>query len=188
MFQKPLLDKGKVAFAALILTFFSGAVLAGFLALGVGNPTRAGDMFIELTMPPAEETRPHNRSIYVFRIVNKTKRVTLEASAINESINGSSWGFLIASSASSVTLLVDNWGYISTVAGLSPQWRPFVHAQPKRNKLYLHLDGEGWATYRINDEIAWEGEIDAGVRAISVILYDQPRLTWEYIRVYGEAS
>lgn len=188
MFQNRLLDKGKVAFAVLLLTLFCGFMLMLLLIFGLGDPPRAGGLISEFTVLPTESVSTLEDSIDIFRIVNTKESVTLEASAINKSTKGSSWGFLIVSSTSSVTLLVDHTGYVSAVAELSPLWRPFVHVEQQRNRLYLFLDGAGQATYRINDEIAWEGQIDAGHHEISIIVYGEPHLDWEYIRVYGETS
>lgn len=50
-------------------------------------------------------------------------------------------------------------GYFSVTASL-PDWVPFVHISRESNRLYLHVDESGHMTFRINEEIAWQGNLE----------------------------
>lgn len=61
---------------------------------------------------------------------------------------------------------VDPHGYLSY--GPTPDWRPFPHVQPGTNRLMLQVDADGRALWRVNDEIAWRGQIEA-VSSVGVL-------------------
>jgi hypothetical protein len=68
--------------------------------------------------------------------------------------------------ADEYVFLVDPHGYLSY--GPMPDWRPFLHVQPGTNRLLLQVDADGQAIWRVNDEIAWRGQIEA-VSSVSAL-------------------
>lgn len=49
-------------------------------------------------------------------------------------------------------------GYFSVTA-FAPDWIPFLHISRESNWLYLHVNESGHMTFRINEEIAWQGNL-----------------------------
>ncbi|GEM_PF-6057617 len=54
-------------------------------------------------------------------------------------------------------------GYYSVTEQPEPDWKEFIHIKHTDNTLYLRVNINGEAVFRINEEIAWIGMLNRGI-------------------------
>jgi hypothetical protein len=155
--------------AALIALVVGGFILTALLALGMADPPRIGSLQWQADSPP-EGPMPLPTAF------------TLELTARNDGPADSAWGIQFEQS---LTILIDNQGYVSVSADGVLHWAEFPHIRPNAsNQLYLHVEANGAATLRINHEIAWVGVVNA--QSWTVANHSQPALIWDNVALYHE--
>lgn len=167
---------------------FCGGLLAAVLQLGAANPPYAGMIVHQVSGVVDLEAVQKQSLSDSFRIVIHKTPMTVEALATTNA-ESAVWGFTFRA-ASTVILrcvLLDTQGYVSvTHTCLRPRWFPFVHVTPSANRLYLHLDGAGGLTVRINDEVVWRDPIlISQTTIIDFLTYTPPAIKIHFIRVYS---
>lgn len=182
--------KWRIAIVSLAVLLLAGTVLIVLIAAGIGNPPRAANLTFSAANPEAIGAPMQSGGFthYPGTLLD-TLPATLILQATQRGETESAWGIWLETSANEppLYLLIDGQGY--TAAGMLPEleWRQFIHLRPDTNTLYLHIDAERHATFRINDEIAWTGSLADG-QAIhwGIALQNNPRLEWHAIRVYTD--
>ena len=172
-----------VTFTAIII---GGVILVVLLAAGLADPPRAGPLRWQAESPQdwtAEHADP-DLTLYAAP-VDLPPVFTLELTAANSGPPESAWGVVFEGSGQRLTILIDNQGYVSVSSDNRPHWAEFLHSHPKQiNKLYVNVASGGVATLRLNDEVAWEGVIDA--THWSVAEYRQSAVHWGHMMLYYE--
>jgi hypothetical protein len=109
--------------------------------------------------------------------------ITIEVAAETSNHGQSAWGLWLRSLTGLHTFRLRADGYWSML--LNGGWQQFIHIQPGENMLYLHIDPQGNAAFRINDEIAWTGNILPDLLEWGVIYDTNAPINWHYIRLYA---
>lgn len=131
--------------------------------------------------------------------------INIELSAENTGSSDSAFGFWLNDSGRTFYTLVNRQGYMSTNWNIAPEWALFQHVKSEgENQLSLHVDADGTAIVRINDEISWQGILTPSVELLAnngdlalsalddngtswgVAIYDQGEINWHSIEVYAE--
>jgi hypothetical protein len=170
-----------IGLAALVI---GGVILMLLLAGGLADPPRVGSLRWQVDAPGNWPITAINAEIrYQQAPVPLPDSFTLELSAQNSGLDDSAWGIWLDQAHQSFIILVDNQGYYAITAD-QPDWAQFRHIRRDAiNSLYLHVQSDGTATLRINNEIAWEGPLDAA--AWGIALYRQPQLSWGGMALYS---
>src|SRR5690606_18055526 len=182
-----------VVVATLVLTVVGGIGLTIILANGAANPPRAAVLIREMiddamlsafgSIGDVELHGEESPLIAPF---------TIEMNASNNGASDSAWGIWlrvldrenIQDWSQWWVWLVDNQGYMSTDQPLS--WSEFLHIHPRNeNTLSLQIEATGTTTFRINNEVAWTGELPAEHFQWGIAYYHNPQLIWGGIRLFG---
>jgi hypothetical protein len=167
---------------ALLAVLLGGAGLTLALALGLADPPHAGRITYQTDVLDTQAGRLVDVVLYGLPEL-PAMPFTLEAEAANGVGGGAAWGVWLRADGADRVLLVDNRGYmLTTLDSVEPQWREFMHIQPPRNQLYLHVEN-GLATFRINRELVASIPVNT-VEAVGLALHGDPRLTWEQITLH----
>lgn len=182
-----------VVVATLVLTVVGGIGLTIILANGAANPPRAAVLIREMiddsmlsAVGSIGDVELHGEESPLIA------PFTIEMNASNNGASDSAWGIWlrvldrenIQDWSQWWVWLVDNQGYMSTDQPLS--WSEFLHIQPRNeNKLSLHIEATGTTTFRINNEVAWTGELPAEHFQWGIAYYHNPQLIWGGIRLFG---
>jgi hypothetical protein len=190
--QSVLPAKWRLVLLALALTLIVGAALTTILSVGAADPPRAANLALNLRS--ADELAPAGAfdGARLFALpVELALPLTVELEASSSGAAGSVWGIWLRvsdqdGSVRDLPMLVDQNGYV--VAALaSPifQHFQFIHLRPGSNRLYLHVDQNGTAVFRINDEIFAAVPLPATtVLAVGLALDGDPTLDWKSIKIY----
>ena len=159
------------------------------LALGAADPPRAGARQWQTGSTSAWPLlRQHGDSLlYDAPVQRPTLPFTLELSAVNTGAPDSAWGIWLQTEAGQVKILVSNEGYFSVSDDEQPLWQQFIHLRPgTANKLYLHYAApDAPAVLRLNDEIAWQGDLaPAPSGRWGLLTFRQPQLSEQAISLY----
>jgi hypothetical protein len=181
--------KWRRALSSLIVTLIAGAALLTALALGLADPPRAGRRIWQAKSaaawpryPSLGETARHLSPMPLPR-----PPFTLEISASNQAEPTSAWGIWLESGDGILEMLVSGEGYLSISTDENPHWAEFIHIHPVTNELYLHVESDKNATFRINDEIARTGILVAGTQW-GVARFGNPDVLWDAISIYAPTS
>lgn len=179
--------KWRLAVGTLFFTLAAGGTLILALALGLADPPRAVPLAWQADSAadwPVDQTLGEFE-LYRAPIPLPLPPFTLELSANNGGQGGSAWGIWLQTTGGIQTMMVNNEGYLSVSADAAAHWAEFIHIRSETNKLYFDLAGDGRATLRINDEIAWRAILAAADDSNwGVAFHRNPQVTWEFIRVY----
>ncbi len=118
-----------------------GLALVAVLARGAADPPRDSLIVLELT--------PEGTASAPFTVETTADEFTL-----------------MCGDSPSLLFQVRRDGYFSVSDG-DPLWAGFHHIRRDQNTLYLHVNGDGALTFRINAEIAWTSTLDATQCAFS---------------------
>jgi hypothetical protein len=111
--------------------------------------------------------------------------LTLELSAQALPVSNGAWGLWLRAPGEVWHFLVSAEGCLSVSADSHQHWFPFIHIHPNSpNRLSLHLEADGSATLRINDEVAWTGTLPAP-QAWGVARWRNPTIMWTGIYLYA---
>ena len=158
--------------AAFAVVSIGGLILTALLALGLADPPRIGFLQWQADSPPQEP-------------MPLPAAYTLELTARNDGRADSAWGIRLTDREKSLTILIDNQGYLSVSSDDRLHWSEFPHIRPSAsNQLYLNVELDGVATLRINHEIAWEGTVNA--HSWEIAEHGQPLLDWDALKLYHE--
>lgn len=174
-------------------TLIASAGLALVLALGAANPPRAAHLVLNLRS--ADDLAPAGTlgdvRLFAFPVDDLTSPFTVELEASASGSPSSAWGIWLRVSDHSgnlrdLPMLIDNQGYV--VAALtSPtlQHQQFIHVQPGSNHLYVHVEKNDTAVFRINDEIFASVPLPAtSVQAVGLALSGELQVNWKSIKIY----
>lgn len=162
-----------------------GAAAALLLAAGAANPPYAGPLRWHAASPAGWASLPASAGPARLEAPAAPPGLpfTLEISARAASSSGF-WGVWLDTPGAVWQALVSADGYLSVGTDAGPQWFEFMHLLPAApNRLYLHVDGDGGAVLRVNDEIAWTGALAAPLRWGVVSAGGEPA-AWDFIRLY----
>lgn len=169
----------------LAVLIIGGGILIVLLASGMADPPRAG--LLQWSIATADDW-PLIQESADFRLYHAPTALpnlpfTLELTANNEGELDSGWGLWIGS----WSILISREGYFSISGDEKPHWAEFIHIrQSGDNKLYLDIQQNGTATLRINDEIAWTGDISISEDAAwGVVYYRHPEINWKSIEIFA---
>ena len=177
-----------LALSALLIMIVAGIFVLVLLALGLADPPLAGTLRWQSASVegwlPVRCTGESEMFIAPIRIPRPP--FTVVASASNHGEAHSAWGLWLETVEGIQMFQVSNEGYLSVSSDDSTHWAQFFHIQSPTNKLYLHVQTDDIATFRVNDEIAWQARLTE-VEGLSwgVARYGKADLAWEYIRVYA---
>ena len=173
--------KWRVVMAALALTMFGGIVLAIVLLQGLGDPYYARNLVVDSVSDEELEVVSQPNYLLVSSFSRHEFPITVEVIGAMSGEPDTSWGIWVQSSSLLYSFRIRNDGYFSAI---SSGWQEFIHIQPSENKLYLHIESDGNATFRINDEIAWIRILELELLEWGVIRPMNARVDWRYIRLY----
>jgi hypothetical protein len=146
----------RLFFAAVIV---GGGIMILALAAGAADPPRAGPLKWQHE-PIAPLVIPPNHTTIIATLDLPAAPYTLEVTAQFSALSdpGAKWGIVFPQSNSGI--FIDSQGFFSVPPSV-PDSMPFMHIRPvgHPNKIALNVEQNGQATLRINDEIAWRGEI-----------------------------
>ncbi|MFN8447912.1 MAG: hypothetical protein U0521_04820 [Anaerolineae bacterium] len=183
----------RLALLVLALTVFGGAALALILALGAANPPHAADLVLNQHSDDGlTDAGTFGGATLLAFPVELAPPFTVEMEASNSGAAGSAWGVWLRVSdhygnLSVLPMLVDTQGYaLAAVDSPALQHHPFIHIQRDSNRVYLHVDQNGTAVYRINDEIFATVALPVTtIEAAGLALYGSPVLDWRSIKIYS---
>jgi hypothetical protein len=170
--------------AALLLSIGVGAVL--LLAAGAADPPHAGPLRWQAASPEGwdEDAAAPGLSFLEAPFVPPDLPFTVEIGAY-AGASGAIWGIWLGAADTVWHALIHTDGSLSLSSDDRPHWFEFMHILPTApNRLYLHLDSDGSAALRINDELAWTGMLPAPERW-GVVCADCAAVTWETMRLYS---
>lgn len=178
----------------LIVTVAGISVLALLLAAGWADPPVAPKRVFSAdsteTLPLADLPGLAQSEGYSFAslpLEALTAPITLQAGAAFAS-ERSIWGFwwVSSSGATPTQLLIHPTGGYSLSDASASDWSPFLHIHPSDNRLYLHVEANGRAEVRINNELAADFEAGAVENWRVGIVFDRssPPI-WQFIQVNG---
>ncbi len=174
---------------ALLMTFvviLGGAILIILLSFGVANPPRAGTLRWQVNSVDDWSLAQASDEFDFFSapVALPSPPFTLELTGDNEGLAASAWGVRLQNLWS---ILISREGYLSVTIDEKPQWAEFPHIRrDSDNKLYLDVQADGTMTVRINDEIAWTGNLDSlSAGEWEIVHYQSPILLWEIIALYA---
>lgn len=179
--------KWHLALSIFLITIIAGIAVVILLALGAANPPRAGELVWQADTAHGWPLLPYSGQfdLHIARISLPQSPFTLEIIASNEGTPASAWGLWLRTSDGIQSFLVSNEGYMSISNDENAHWAQFIHVRAATNKLYLHVQDDQAATFRINDEIAWQGTI-MPLADWGIVLYGGPDITWQSMRLYAE--
>lgn len=149
----------RLALALFLIVIVSGAVLALVLAHGLADPPRAGTLVWETeSLDEWERVKDRDGNLYRAPVTNRAPPFTVEIKAAVLNDEPLTWGLWLETRDGEYRFLVGYGGYVS--AGATLDWRNFIHLQPETNRLCLHVEADGFTTFRVNQEIAWQGHLD----------------------------
>ncbi len=154
-------SKWHLALTIFLITLVLGILLLILLALGIADPPRAGELVWQ-TDTTSSWALSHDTGEswrYIAPIPLSEVPFTLEITAINNGVPASAWGLWLRTTDGLQTFLISNERYMSVGNDDTPHWAQFVHIRTDTNKLYLDVLANQSATFRINDEIAWQGAL-----------------------------
>jgi hypothetical protein len=166
--------------SALILTLLAGTALIALLASGYADPPRAARLAIDLSSTDGLATNNGRTLIGSLRAVSFP--ITIEVTASSNSASAA-WGLWVYAEDGRHFYQIRGDGYWSMAE--NGGWQPFIHIAPEENTLYLHIESSGSATFRINDEIAWQGSLPLHLLEWGVIASPDSAVHWRSIRLYG---
>ena len=182
-----VVSKGKwwLAVSTLMVSVFSGGLLAFILASGYANPPREQHLILELSEPRMQTREADNLDFSRIDTLPVTP-FTVEVSA---TFTGrAEWGIWLGETDSEIVpqwrFLIDDEGYVSAGLRNGLEWRQFIHADPDTNRLYLHVNTDHQVTFRINAEIAWEGQIALEGLEWGTLASDSHSIHWNEIRLF----
>jgi hypothetical protein len=127
----------------------------------------------------------------------------IEMSALNLGDEDSAWGLWVQTVDNQEWIfLINNSERFSAVDSREPSWMEFTHIHSvEENTIYLHFDNDysdspyPWndertleipstITFRINNEIAWTGNLPPRVSAWGTAQYRNPELQWNSINLF----
>lgn len=173
--------KWRVVMAALMLTIVGGVVVTILLLQGLGDPTYAPQLVIDLTSDEELEVVSPPNYLRVSSLSAEESPITIEVMGSFSAQPDTSWGIWVQSSSALYSFQIRDDGYFSAIPS---GWQEFIHIQPVENKLYLHVESDGNATFRINDEIAWIGVLPSDLVEWGVIRPTDSAIHWRNIRLY----
>jgi hypothetical protein len=178
--------KWYLALALLVCVLCGGGLIMIVLALGYANPLRGAYLVLELQQPPVEVQTVGGMSFRQIRSLPPPP-FTLEVSATMT--DSAEWGiWLGALPLPQRRFLIDGEGYIGAGSPDSLEWHQFIHARPDTNLIYLHVNADDQATFRVNEEIAWTGSISETLPEWGLVNIDGANIQWNSIRVYADLS
>jgi hypothetical protein len=138
-----------------------GVLIIILLSLGLADPPHAPTLVWQTDSldrwPLLQHANEYDFLIAPFPLPQSP--FTLEITASNEGTSASAWGFWLHTADRVQIFQVSNNGYVSISADETSHWSQFLHIRPTTNKLYLDVQDDYFATFRVNDEIAWQGTI-----------------------------
>ena len=175
----------QIGLFAFALTVIAGAAMVLALLLGVAMPHPIGERVIS---PNA--IYPNVGGLPAFSSLQDVPLpMTLEAIAHVTGHPEFGWGIWVWNGSALYHFRVRNDGYFDASSG----WQEFMHIQPAINKLSLNIASDDWTagfpsdykvTLRINDEIAWHGTMQPGLKEWGAIEVTNANVTWESIKIY----
>ena len=180
------LKKWRLALSILALTLIAGVALPILLALGLTDLIRAPQLIWQADGASnwALVQSAGEFDLYRAPIPLPQPPFTLELSAGNQGQPSSAWGLWLEIDGGIQTFVVSSEGYISISNDEMARWAEFFHVHPTANKLYLHIEADHSAAFRINDEIAWTGRVNA-THNWGIAIFRNPQLVWGTISLYG---
>ena len=171
---------------ALVLTIVIGIVFVFASAIGLFDPPHA---YYFLSSLPSGDFGVHFHDdlwqLSRFPQLSGTPPFppfTIIAVATNTGNEDSGWGLW----ANDWRFVVNNQGYISCADTYEPNWAEFIHVQNFiPNTLYLHIEADGYVTFRINGEIACQHSLPAEIQGWGTLHYKQPKLQWYRVTSYA---
>lgn len=182
----------RLVLLALALTVFGGAALALILALGAANPPHAAHLVLNLRSDDGlTDAGAFDGAALLAFPVELAPPFTVEMEAGSSGAAGSAWGVWLRVSDHDgnlrvLPMLVDNQGYaLAALDSPALQHHPFIHIRRDSNRVYLHVDQDNTAVFRINDEIfATVAPPMTTIDAAGLALYGSPALDWKAIKIY----
>lgn len=175
--------KWRLVLAALLVTLIGGAALAATLSSGLADPPRATNLIIDHATTAGLVTDGQLQQPLVASLRSYEFPITIEVAAETSNRGQSAWGLWLRSLTGLHIFRLRADGYWSLL--LNGGWQQFIHIRPGENMLYLHIDPQGNATFRINDEIAWTGNILPDLLEWGVIHDNIAPIHWRSIRLYS---
>ena len=170
----------RLVVAALLFTLAAGAALVALLASGVADPPRAPRLVINLSSIEGLATTDERTLVGSLRAVSFP--ITIEVTAASNNASAT-WGLWVYAEDGLHFFRVRGDGYWSMAE--NGGWQPFIHVAPAENRLYLHIEPDASATFRINDEIAWQDSFPLHLLEWGVIHDTSTPINWRSIRLYG---
>ncbi len=159
------------------------------LALGAADPPRAGARQWHTDSTAAWPLlRQHGDTLlYDAPAQLPTLPFTLELSVLNSGAPDSAWGIWLQTESRQLAILVSSEGYFSVSEDDRPRWQQFIHLRPgAANRLYLHHAApDEPAVLRLNDEIAWQGDLGLSPSGRwGLLTFRQPQLSEQAVSLY----
>lgn len=180
----------RLAVMLLLVVIAGGAAVILALALRLADPPRAGAMVWETTSMdvgwPLIRDLGGSPRLWLKRAPFETRSppFTIEIEANVSNTDSSAWGLWIETQPGHSLFLAGHGGYIS--AGMGLDWRGFIHVRPETNHLYLYVEADGAATFRVNGEIAWRGRLDLPAQpAWGLATFTDARFDLRYACLYA---
>lgn len=171
--------KWRLSLAALLLTLIGGAAPVALLASGCADPPRAPRLIIDLSSTEGLATTDGRTLVGSLRAVSFP--ITIEVTAASDAASAA-WGLWLYAEDGRHVFRVWGDGYWSMAQ--DGGWQPFIHIMPGENALYLHIEPNGSATFRINDEIAWTGSLPLHLLEWGVIRPLDSAIDWNNVRLF----
>lgn len=179
-------SKWNLGLSIFLITLIAGVFVLILLSLGVADPPRAGELAWQTDTtddwPLLQRTGEWQHHTAPLPLPNAP--FTLEITASNNGTPDSAWGLWLRTTDGLQTFLVSSEGYMSVSNDDNAHWAQFIHVHITTNKLYLHIQGNQSATFRINDEIAWQGVVTLWTEW-GVAMYGSADITWQNIHLYA---
>jgi hypothetical protein len=176
----------RLTLATFVFLIIGGLAFIILLSLGIADPPRAGSLQWSAKTADDWSLWQETGDFRNSHAPTALPRLpfTLELTASNEGALDSGWGIWIGS----WSILISREGYLSISDDEKPHWSEFLHIRRDGdNKLYLDMRENGDTTLRINDEIAWTGNISFLENAAwGVIYYRHPQINWKMVAIYAE--
>ncbi|MBK8026261.1 MAG: hypothetical protein IPK19_33945 [Chloroflexi bacterium] len=101
---------------------------------------------------------------------------------------GRFWGFWLEGTdyAKPLKFVIHPEGSYSLSNAALPDWHPFIHIRSERNRLYLHVELDGSATLRLNEELVTRFGAGTSETWQAGIVFDSSLPpVWHSIRLHG---
>ncbi len=172
---------------ALALTIIGGTTLALALLLGAANPPYAAYM---TTFTSSNFYKNEGGLPTIASLKSDSLPVTLQIEASTSGAPDEEWGFWVWAGNELADFHIRSDGYFHAPGS---DWQQFPFIQPVRNELYLSITSDDQQadfpsdyhyTFRINNEIAWQGTIAPGLNEWGVFPPQSGNIDWNSIKVY----